>query len=149
MIAIANDHSALSLKAALIGVLNEMGLSFKDFGTNENTSCDYPLMAYRAAKSVASGECELGIVLCGTGIGVSMAANKVKGIRCALVSDPYCARMTREHNNANMIAMGARVVGEELAKENLKAFLNAAFEGGRHQRRIDLISRIEKGEDIE
>lgn len=149
MIAIANDHTSLELKKEIIALLEEMGLPYRDFGTNEHTSCDYPLFAWRAARAVAAGECEMGIVLCGTGIGVSLAANKVKGIRCALCSEPYSAGMARRHNNANMLAMGARVLGPELAKAVARAFLTAEFEGGRHARRVGLIERIENGEALE
>ena len=148
MIAIANDHAGIEMKLLICHLLEEMKLSYKDFGTNSTSSCDYPKMAYLAAKSVSSGECERGIVICGTGIGVSLAANKVHGIRCALLSDCFSARMAREHNNANMLAIGARVVGPELAKEIVKAFINAEFEGGRHQRRIDMISEIEQKQEI-
>lgn len=149
MIAIANDHTSLELKKEIIALLEEMGLPYRDFGTNEHTSCDYPLFAWRAARAVAAGECEMGIVLCGTGIGVSLAANKVKGIRCALCSEPYSAGMARRHNNANMLAVGARVLGPELAKAVARAFLTAEFEGGRHARRVGLIERIENGEALE
>lgn len=149
MIAIANDHTSLELKQEIIALLNEMGLPYRDFGTNERQSCDYPLYAWRAASAVAAGECDKGIVLCGTGIGVSLAANKVKGIRCALCSEPYSAGMARQHNNANMLAMGARVVGPELAKMVARTFLTTDFEGGRHARRVDLIMRIEEGAVLE
>lgn len=149
MIAIANDHTALELKQEIIALLDEMGLAYKDFGTHDMQSCDYPLYAWRAARAVAVGECEKGIVLCGTGIGVSLAANKVKGIRCALCSEPYSAAMARRHNNANMLAMGARVLGPELAKMVARAFLSTEFEGGRHARRVDMIGRIEAGEVLE
>lgn len=148
MIAIANDHAGIEMKLLICHLLEEMNFSYKDFGTNCTGSCDYPKMAYLAAKSVASGECELGIVICGTGIGVSLAANKVKGIRCALLSDCFSAKMARQHNNANMLAIGSRVTGPELAKEIVRTFLNAEFEGGRHQRRIDLISQIEEKQEL-
>lgn len=143
MIAIANDHSALALKKEVMELLDQMGLPYIDFGTHTTESCDYPLYAYKAAQAVAKGECELGILLCGTGIGVSLTANKVKGIRCALCSEPYSASMARLHNNANMLAMGARVIGPEIAKTVVRAFLEASFEGGRHQRRVEQIMAIE------
>ena len=149
MIAIACDHSALEMKEEIKTLLRERGLEYKDFGTDSTVSCHYPVFGARAAKAVASGECDRGIVICGTGIGISLAANKVKGIRCALCSDPYSARMTRAHNDANMLAMGARVIGIELAKEITNAWLDTPFEGGRHQTRVDMITALENGEDIE
>lgn len=148
-IAIANDHSAIQLKKEVLALVEELGHTYEDFGTNETASCDYPVFGARAARAVAEGRCDLGIVMCGTGIGISLAANKVKGIRCALCSEPYSAMMTRRHNNANMLAMGARVVGPELAKMIVETFLSEPFEGGRHQRRIDQIAAIERGESIE
>ncbi len=149
MIALACDHSALEMKKEVKSLLDEMGETYRDFGTDTAESCDYPVFGARAAKAVASGECEKGIVICGTGIGISLAANKVKGIRCALCSEPYSAELTRRHNDANMLALGARVIGPELAKMIVKTFLSTPFEGGRHQRRIDLIHAIEEGNDIE
>ena len=143
MIAIANDHSALTLKKEVMELLDQMDLPYVDFGTNTALSCDYPLYALKAAQAVAKGECEIGILICGTGIGVSLAANKVKGIRCALCSEPYSASMARMHNNANMLAMGARVIGPEIAKTVVRAFLETSFEGGRHQRRVEQIMAIE------
>ena len=148
-IAIACDHSALELKDVVKNLLAERGLECEDFGTYTTDSCHYPIYGARAAKAVANGECDLGIVICGTGIGISMAANKVKGIRCALCSDTFSARMTRIHNNSNMLAMGARVIGVELAKDIVNAWLDAEYEGGRHQARIDMITALENGEDIE
>ena len=145
MIALACDHSALDMKKEIIGLLEEMGLEYKDFGTYDTTSCDYPVYGYRAAKAVASGECDRGIVICGTGVGISLAANKVKGIRCVVCSEPYSAQMSRMHNNANMLAFGARVIGPELAKMIARVWLETPFEGGRHQRRVDLIAEIEEG----
>lgn len=149
MIALACDHAALGLKKEIMGLLDEMGLAYKDFGTYTEDSCAYPVFGARAAQAVASGECERGIVICGTGIGISMAANKVKGVRCALCSDPLSAALTRQHNDANMLAMGARIIGSELAKSIVRAFLTTAFEGGRHQARIDMLTRLENGETLE
>ncbi|MBQ7520126.1 MAG: ribose 5-phosphate isomerase B [Clostridia bacterium] len=149
MIAIANDHAGLPLKAEIIALLNEMGLEYKNFGTDTPDSCHYPVFAARAAHAVASGECEFGILLCGTGLGIGMAANKVHGIRCATCSEPISAALSRRHNNANMLSMGARVIGPEVAKEVARAFLTTAFEGGRHQIRVDMISALENGEEIE
>ena len=143
MIALGNDHTALETKKAVIEVLEELGLQYKDYGTNDTGSCDYPVSGEAAARAVASGECELGILICGTGIGIGLAANKVKGIRCAMVSEPYSALMARRHNNANMVSIGARVIGTEVAKLIVKSFLTAQFEGGRHERRVNLITDIE------
>ena len=137
MIALACDHGALALRDAVKKHLDARGLPYKDFGTDSADSCDYPDYAGPAAQAVASGECERGIVLCTTGIGVSITANKVKGIRCALLSDLMSARLCRQHNNANMMAIGAAVVGEKLALEIVDMFLDTPFERGRHARRVD------------
>ena len=139
MIALACDHTALEMKREIIGLLDEMKLEYKDFGTFEACSCDYPLYGYKAAKAVADGECDRGIVICGTGVGISLAANKVPGIRAAVCSEPVSARLAREHNDANIIAFGARIVGLETAKAIVDAFFAAEFLGGRHQRRVDMI----------
>lgn len=149
MIAIACDHAALELKAEVIKILEDRGLSYEDFGTYTADSCHYPIYGARAANAVASGKCDRGILICGTGIGVSLVANKVKGIRCALCSDSYSAKMTRAHNDSNMLAMGARVIGVEVAKEIVAAWLDTPFEGGRHQTRVDMITAIENGESVE
>lgn len=149
MIAIACDHAALEMKAEVIRILEERGLAYEDFGTYTGDSCHYPIYGARAAQAVASGKCDRGILICGTGIGMSLVANKVKGIRCALCSDSYSARMTRAHNDSNMLAMGARVIGIEVAKDIVNAWLDTPFEGGRHQTRVDMISAIEAGKDIE
>ena len=143
-IAIACDHGALELKNALVGRLNGQGHEVKDFGTHTLDSCDYPVFAAAAAKAVASGECEKGIVLCTTGIGISIAANKVKGIRCALLSDVKSAELTRLHNDTNMMALGAGMTGEILALEIVDTWLGTEFSGeARHQRRIDLMMALE------
>ena len=144
MIAIACDHGALALKEAIKKHLDERGLAYKDFGTYTAESCDYPDYVAPAARAVASGECDRGIVLCTTGIGVSIAANKIKGIRCALLSDKMSARLTRQHNDTNMMAMGGGVVGEMLALEIVDTWLDTEFQGGRHQRRIDKVMALEK-----
>ncbi|MCQ2453399.1 MAG: ribose 5-phosphate isomerase B [Clostridia bacterium] len=149
MIAIANDHSALSMKKEIISVLEEMGLEYKDFGTYTDASCPYPVFGARAAHAVASGECDRGILICGTGIGIGLAANKVKGIRCALCNDPLSARLCREHNNANMISLGARIIGPELAKEIVRVFLTTEALGGRHAERVAMLTALENGEEIE
>ena len=142
-IAIACDHGALDLKNAVIEHLTQKGYEMVNFGTDTLDSCDYPDYAAPAAKAVASGECEKGIVLCTTGIGVSITANKVKGIRCALLSDVLSARMTREHNDTNMMAIGAGIVGQKLALEIVDTWLATEYAGGRHQRRIDKMMALE------
>ena len=149
MIAIACDHTAVELKKEIEALLDEMNLPYRDFGTDSTASVDYPVFAERAARAVASGECEKGIVLCGTGLGVSLAANKVRGIRCALCGDCYSAEMARRHNNANMLAMGARVIGPELAKRIARIFLTTDFAGGRHARRVDMIMALEEGKTLQ
>ena len=143
-IAIACDHGALDLKLAVKEHLLEKGYEVADFGTHTLDSCDYPDYVAPAAKAVAAGECDKGIVLCSTGIGVSIAANKVKGIRCALLSDLMSAKLTREHNDTNMMAMGAFIVGKALALQIVDTWLTTEFsQGERHQRRIDKITALE------
>ena len=144
-IAIACDHGALDMKNMLVSYLEGKGHAVTDFGAHTNASCDYPEFAAAAAQAVASGECQRGIVLCTTGIGMSIAANKVKGIRCALLSDVVSARLTREHNDTNMMAMGAGIVGNILAQQIVDTWLGTDFSGGeRHQRRIDKMMALEK-----
>ena len=144
-IAIGCDHGALALKNHLVSHLQAKGYEVQDFGTHTPDSCDYPDFAGAAARAVACGECEKGIVLCTTGIGVSITANKVDGIRCALLSDVMSARLTREHNDTNMMALGAGVVGEMLATEIVDTWLSTEFSHGeRHQRRIDKMMALEK-----
>lgn len=143
-IAIACDHGALNLKRQIISYLEEKGYEYVDFGTNSFDSCDYPDFALPAAEAVADGSCERGIVVCSTGIGVSIVANKVPGVRCAHCHDSYCAKYTRLHNDANMLAMGEKVVGVGYALEIVETFLTTPFEGGRHQRRVDKITAVEK-----
>ena len=143
-IAIACDHGALDLKKAVKEHLTAQGHEVQDFGTDTLDSCDYPDFVAPAAKAVAAGQCEKGIVLCSTGIGVSIAANKVKGIRCALLSDLMSAKLTREHNDTNMMAMGAFIVGKALALQIVDTWLTTEFSHGeRHQRRIDKITALE------
>ena len=142
-IVIGCDHGALDLKNKVIAHLTAKGHEVVNFGTDTLDSCDYPDYAAPAAKAVASGECDKGIVLCTTGIGVSITANKVKGIRCALLSDVMSARMTRQHNDTNMMAIGAAVVGQMLALEIIDTWLGAEYEGGRHQRRVDKMMALE------
>lgn len=145
-IAFACDAVATALKKELIAYAQYLGHTCHDCGISDNEPNDYPIYGARAAKLVQSGECERGVVLCGTGVGMSLVANKHKGIRCALCSESYTAKMTRAHNDANMLAMGARVIGSELAKMILFDFLTTPYDGERHQRRIDMIARIEEGE---
>lgn len=147
MIAIGCDQAGYSLKMAVIEHLQEKGYEYKDFGSDEGERVDYPLYGEKVAREVAEGRARFGIVICGTGIGISLAANKVRGIRCALCSDTYSARMTRAHNDANMLAMGGRVIGPMLACDIVDSFLTGEFEGGRHQRRIDQITAIEEKEN--
>lgn len=142
-IAMACDHGGLRLKNLLKEYLLVNGYEVEDFGTNSEDSCDYPDYAGKAAKAVASGACDKGVVVCGTGIGVSITANKVNGIRCALCHDVFSAKATRAHNDSNMIAMGQRVIGEGLALEILKAWLSTEFEGGRHIQRIEKMMAYE------
>ena len=144
-ISVGCDHGALALKTQVVAHLEKQGHEVKDFGTYTSASCDYPEFAAAAARAVASGECEKGIVLCTTGIGVSMSANKIDGIRCALLSDVWSAKMTRLHNDTNMMALGAGVVGENLALEIADTWLRTEFSGeARHQRRIDKVMDLEK-----
>ena len=144
-VAIGCDHGALDLKNAVVKHLQDKGYEVQDFGTYTADSCDYPDFAAAAAKAVASGACEKGIVLCPTGIGDSIAANKVKGVRCALLSDVLSARMTRLHNDTNVMALGAGIVGQNLALEIVDTWLGTAFSGeARHQRRIDKVMELEK-----
>lgn len=145
-IAIGCDHGAFALKNKVIEHLEKQGHEVRDFGTYSTESCDYPDFAAAAARAVASGECQRGIVLCTTGIGVSITANKIDGIRCALLSDPVSARLTREHNDANMMALGAGFVGELLALEIVDTFLDTPFSNGeRHKRRIEKLMAVEQG----
>ena len=143
-VAIACDHGGFALKGELEKHLAARGTEFIDLGTDGTASVDYPDYAEKAAAAVLSGECRYGIVICGTGIGISLAANKVPGIRCAVCSDTYSAKYTRLHNDANMLAMGARLVGPGLAAEIVGPFLGAEFEGGRHADRVELIRQIER-----
>lgn len=142
-IAVGCDHGGFNLKTEIVKHLTSKGIEVKDFGIHKIESCDYPDIAIQVAESVASKEFEYGILVCGTGIGISIAANKVPGIRAALCSDTFSAHATREHNNANILALGERTVGMGLALDIVDTFLNAEFEGGRHQTRIDKITNIE------
>lgn len=143
-IALASDHGGYALKCDIKALLEKLGHQVEDFGCHSTESCDYPDFGEAAARAVAAGTCDRGIVICTTGIGISITANKVKGIRCALCGDPLSAEMTRRHNDANMLAMGAGIVGPNLAERIVQVFLNTAFEGGRHARRVGLITEMEK-----
>ncbi len=143
MIAIGCDHAGVEMKKAVIAALEEKGFEFRDMGT-DGEPCDYPVIAEKVCKEVLGGGCERGILICGTGIGMSIAANKIKGIRAALCSDSFSTKFTRLHNDSNIMCMGARVLGNGLACELAEIFLTTGFEGGRHQRRVDLITALEE-----
>lgn len=142
-IAIGNDHTAVDLKNTIVDYLAELGYDVINLGTDSRESCDYPVYGEKVGRAVADGQADLGIAICGTGVGISLAANKVKGVRACVCSEPYTAKLSRMHNNSNVLAFGARVVGDELAKMIVKEWLDAEFEGGRHQRRVDMIMEIE------
>ncbi len=148
-IAIGSDHVGIDLKNSIIAMLEEQGHSVTDFGANDPTRADYPAYGQATATAVAGGEFERGIVICGTGVGISIAANKVAGIRCVVCSEPYSAVLSRNHNDTNMLALGARVVGSELAKMIVNQWLEAPYEAGRHQRRVNQISLIAAGGRVE
>ena len=143
MIALGCDHGGFGLKQAVKKYLEEKGLEYKDFGTYSEESCDYPIYGEAVARAVASGECDRGIIICGTGIGISIAANKVPGIRAALCHNAFTAQMCREHNNAQIVSMGARVIDEATALEIVDIFLNTEFAGGRHVGRVEKMMEIE------
>ena len=146
MIVVGSDHGGLLLKDPVIEILDELKIPYRYIGTDNTESTDYPMWGSKAAKMVSSGECEKGIIICGTGAGISMAANKVKGIRCVVCSDVYTAKLSRAHNDANMLALGGRVVGPDLAKMLVQTWLETPFDGGeRHKRRVQMIMDIEKG----
>ena len=142
MIAIGSDHAGYAMKHEIIKWLDAHGYEWKDYGTYSTDSCDYPIYGEAVARAIASGECDKGILICGTGIGISLAANKVPGIRAAVCSDAFSAEMCRRHNNAQIIAMGARTIGMGIAEQLVEIFLTTEFEGGRHARRVDLIDSI-------
>lgn len=143
-IGIGNDHSAVAMKREVVEFLNELGHEVVNYGTDSEESCNYPVYGEKVARAVADHEVDLGILICGTGVGISLAANKVKGIRAVVCSEPYSARLSRQHNNTNILAFGARVIGIELAKMIIEEWLNAEFQGGRHQERVNMIMDIEK-----
>jgi len=144
MLAIGSDHGGFELKTHIMKHLEETGVEYKDFGCYDENSVDYPDIAQKVGKAVVSGECENGILICGTGIGISIAANKIKGVRAALCSDVYSAKMTKQHNNANIICLGGRVTGRELACMIVDTWLSEEFLGGRHEKRIEKIHNLEK-----
>ena len=143
MIVLASDHAGFALKQELMAHLREKGVEFEDVGTYDTQSCHYPVFAEKAARGVADGTYEKGILVCGTGLGMSIAANKIPGIRCAMLSDCFSAEMCRAHNDANMIALGGRVIGPELAKRIVDIFLTAQFLGGKHAVRVDMLRGLE------
>lgn len=143
MIALGCDHVGIELKKVLMEYFDEKGILYKDFGAYTTERCNYPEYALLASNAVISGECDKGILCCGTGVGISIAANKVKGIRCVCCSDPFSARLSRKHNNTNMLAMGSRVIGTELAKMIVDEWLEGTYEGGRHSIRVEQIKTIE------
>ena len=143
MIAIGSDHGGYALKQVIISHLADRGIEFRDFGTYSEESCDYPEYGEAVGRAVASGECELGIAVCGTGIGISIAANNVHGVRAAACSDCYTAEMCRRHNDANVLALGGRVIGPGLALKIVDIFLSTGFDGGRHARRLGKLAEIE------
>ena len=143
-VAIGCDHGGFVLKESVLATLKRLGAEVVDLGCYDESSVDYPLSGEKVAKAVASGECDLGVVMCGTGIGISIAANKVKGVRAAVVTNTYMAKLTRNHNNANIIALGGRVITPAEAEQIVEAWYTAEYEGGRHQRRLDMITAIEE-----
>lgn len=142
-IAIGNDHTAIEMKNEIKAHLEGRGFEVLDLGTNTAESCDYPVYGEKVGRAVVSGEADLGIAICGTGVGISLAANKVKGVRACVCSEPYTAKLSRMHNDSNVLAFGARVIGIEMAKMITDTWLDASFEGGRHQRRVDMVMEIE------
>ena len=147
-LAIGNDHAAVEMKKEIMAYLLEKGHEVINVGTDSTESFDYPVAGYKVARMVANKEAEAGIVICGTGVGISLAANKVQGIRACVCSEPYTARMSKMHNNTNILAFGARVIGVEMAKMIVDEWLNTEYAGGRHQRRVDMIEEIEKTQHL-
>ena len=147
-IAIGNDHAAVELKNIIVEHLEQRGCEVVNYGTDSTESFDYPIAGYKVARAVADGQADRGILICGTGVGISLAANKVDGIRACVCSEPYSAELSKRHNNSNVICFGARVVGPEVAKQIVDAWLNAEFEGGRHERRVNQIMEIEETQHL-
>ena len=148
-IAIGNDHGGVALKQHLVRYLEGKGFEVVNFGSDVTESTDYPIYAERVGRAVVSGECDRGILICGTGIGISISANKLHGVRCALCSEPVSAQLARQHNDANIVAMGARTLGPVMAEGIVDVFLNTEFQGGRHQRRVDKIMMLDRGESVQ
>ena len=148
-VVIASDHAAIEFRQELAEAVRELGHEVTDLGTNDPTKADYPYFGHKAAEAVAAGDFDRGIVVCGSGIGISIAANKTHGIRCVVCSEPYSAVLSRKHNDTNMLAMGARVIGIELAKMIATMWLETDFEGGRHQRRVNQLNAIDDGVEIQ
>ena len=148
-LAIGNDHVAIEMKKEIQAFLEAKGIEVINVGTDVPGSFDYPISGYKVGKLVASGEVDGGVLICGTGVGISLAANKVDGVRCCVCSEPYSAKLSKMHNNSNIIAFGARVIGVEMAKMIVEEWLNAEFEGGRHQRRVDMIMEIQDTQALE
>lgn len=148
-IAIGNDHGAVDMKNHVMGWLKDNGYEVVNFGTDSTESTDYPIYAEKVARAVVSGECDKGVLICGTGIGISISANKIHGVRCALCSEPVSTALSRQHNDANIVAMGARTIGPVMAEEIVRTFLTTEFEGGRHARRVEKIMRLDRGETLE
>ena len=148
-IAIGNDHGGVELKRHLVQYLEGKGFEVVNFGSDVTESTDYPIYAERVGRVVVSGECDRGILICGTGIGISISANKIHGVRCALCSEPVSAQLARQHNDANIVAMGARTIGPVMAEGIVDVFLNTEFQGGRHQRRVDKIMMLDRGESVQ
>ena len=148
-IAIGNDHGGVELKQHLVEYLKGKGFEVVNFGSDVTESTDYPIYAERVSKAVVSDECDRGILICGTGIGISISANKIHGVRCALCSEPVSAALARQHNDANIVAMGARTIGPVVAEGIVDVFLNTEFQGGRHQRRVDKIMMLDRGESVQ
>ena len=147
-IGIGNDHAAVELKNIISEHLKDRGCEVVNFGTDTSESFDYPIAGYKVGKAVANGDVDLGILICGTGVGISLAANKVRGVRACVCSEPYSARLSKQHNNSNIIAFGARVVGPEMAKMIVDEWVNAEYEGGRHQVRVDMLKEIEETQGL-
>lgn len=148
-IAIGNDHVGVELKRHLVQYLEAQGHEVVNFGTDDTASNHYPIFAEKVSRAVLSGEFDKGILICGTGLGISISANKIKGIRCAVCSEPVSAELARQHNDANVVAMGARMIGPVMAEKIVDVFLNTAFLGGRHQLRVDMMTKLENGETLE
>ena len=143
-IGIGNDHAAVEMKNDIKAYLEEKGYEVVNYGTDSNESCDYPVYGEKVGEAVAKGDVDLGILICGTGVGISLAANKVEGIRAVVCSEPYTAKLSRQHNNTNILAFGARVIGIETAKMIVDEWLNAEFMGGKHERRVNMLMDIER-----